>query len=262
MKSNFTTFFWGLVLILAGGVTLANEMGYLQNLTTQTWGFAFAAASALFFVAYFVNGINAWSWLFPACIFAGLSATVFISEISTAQRWIPTLVVGSVALPFLAAFALDRSRKWALIPAFILGVIAFIPPLDTLLGGEWMGVLIIGMIALPFIAAYLFSEKAWWGIIPGGILLSITLMIGLNELLPNGMAVAIMFLGWMLTFGIVWVRQNRPWAKIPTIAMGALACIMLLISLGLTNYWSIGLILAGIALIAMSLRRRAGPVIK
>lgn len=260
MKPNFSLVVWGLALILTGGFALANEMDYWRGFTAQTWGLVFATASALFFVAYFINGIRAWGWLFPACMFAGLSAAVFVSEISTVQRWIPTLVVGSVAAPFVAAFALDRSRKWALIPAFILTFVAFIPPLDNLLKGEWMGALIIGMVGLPFIAASLISDKAWWGLIPGGILLSIALLLGLEKLLPDGMAVSIMFLGWMLTFGLIWMRQSRSWAKSPTIAMGTLSGTMLLISLDLQTYWSLGLIIVGIVLVAISLRRHKAAV--
>ncbi len=254
MKPNFSSLFWGLTLIIAGGLALANEMGYLNGLTTFTWGFVFAAASALFFVAYFINGIRAWGWLFPACIFAGLSATVAISTFPAVQNWIPTLVLGSVAVPFFAAYALDRSRKWALIPAFILGAISIIPPLDALRLGDLMGAFIVGMIGLPFIAAYFMSRKAWWGILPGGIMVSIALLIGLDNALRGDLAVAIMFLGWMFTFGIVWKRQSRDWAKYPAIVMGILACIMLMISLGLETYWAFGLIVAGIVLIAMSLR--------
>jgi hypothetical protein len=254
VKPNFSSLFGGLALILAGGFALANEMGYLRSLTAQTWALVFAAASALFFVTYFVNGIRAWGWLFPACVFAGLSATIMLFRVPAAQDWLPTLVVGSIAVPFIAAYALDRSRTWALIPAFILGFIAFIPPLDHLLKGNGMGVFIVGMLGLPFIAASVISPKAWWGIIPGGILVSLALMILLGNTLPNGMSVAIMFLGWMLTFGLVWIRQSKPWAKISAIVMGALACLMFLISIGLKTYWALGLIATGIALIALSLR--------
>ncbi len=256
MKPNFSSLFWGIALIIAGGFALASEMGYLNGLSSFTWGFIFAAASALFFVAYFVNGIRAWGWLFPACIFAGLSAAIAVSIFPAAQNWIPTLVVGSVAVPFLAAYAIDRSRKWALIPAFILGSVSIIPPLDALHLGDLMGAFIVGMIGLPFIAAYFISPKTWWGILPGGIMVSIALMIGLDNTLHGDLAVAIMFLGWMLTFGIVWKRQSREWAKYPAVVMGILACIMLLISVGLKTYWALGLIAAGIALIAMSLRSR------
>ena len=126
-----------------------------------------------------------------------------LSGVPAAQDWIPTLVVGSVAVPFLAAYALDRSRTWALIPAFILGFIAFIPPLDNLLKGNGMGAFIVGMLGLPFIVASFISPKAWWGLIPSGILVSLSLMILLENTLPNGMSVAILILGWTLTFSLV-----------------------------------------------------------
>ena len=38
--------------------------------------------------------------------------------------------------------------------------------------------------------------------------------------------------------------------------MGALACLMFLISIGLKTYWALGLIAAGVVLIALSQRPR------
>jgi hypothetical protein len=261
MKPNFSSLLSGLALIAIGGLAFANQLGYLERLTPLTWALIFVISSALFFISYLLNGIHAWGWLFPACISAGLAATIATAEYSAADSWIPTLMIGSVAIPFFAAFALDRSRTWALIPAFILGFIAFIPPLDHLLTGDLMGALIVTVIGLFFVAAYLMVPKNWWAIIPGGILCSIALLIAFEKVLPNATPVTLMFLGWMLTFGLVWKRENKAWARIPVAVMGILAGITLLVSIGLEAYWALGLIVAGLILVILSLFRRAETLV-
>jgi len=262
MKANVSSFFWGLVLIITGGFVLANQMGYLADFSTTTWMLIFAASSALFFVAYFLNGLQAWGWLFPACIFAGLTGTMLAVNSIALNNWIPTMVVGSIAIPFIVAFLFDRSRWWALIPAFILGFVAFIPPLEGYFGDKVMGAFIVAMIGLPFIVIYFITPKAWWGIIPGGVMLSIALMISLENIINSDVTVALMFLGWMLTFGLVWKRQAMDWAKYPAIGLGTLACIMFLVAAGLETFWSLGLIVAGVVMIFFSLRSRQAPLVK
>lgn len=261
MKSNKPSLILGLVFITIGGLALASQIGYFDQFSVTTWMVIFAVTSALFFAAYFISGIRAWGWLFPACIFAGLAGALALDN-TPAEEWMPTLVIGSIAIPFVVVFVLDRTRKWTLIPAFILGFISFIFPLSDLLGGDAVGTLVLAAIGLPFIVAYLLSADAWWGVIPGGIMLSVALMVALDNALPDGMAVAVMFLGWMLTFGFVWLRQSRPWARVATIVMSVLAFIMFLVAMGLGNYWAIGLVVAGLVLIVLSLLPRRTPAFK
>jgi len=263
MKTKFSSIFWGLALILVGGFLLGLQLGYFQDLAEQTWMLIFAAASVLFFATYFVNGIQAWGWLFPACIFAALSGTLYIVDTSTPDEWIATLIVGSVAIPFIVAYFLDRSRWALLIPAFILSFVAFIPPLSQILRGEVMGSFIVGMIGLPFLVTYLASPKNWWAIIPGGTMLSIAVMIALTSVRlgfdAGSFAVGVMFLGWALTFALLWLRRTQgafEWAKYPAIALGIVACIMFLITSGLEIFWSLGLIIAGLVIIYFNLRPR------
>jgi hypothetical protein len=256
MKPNFSSLLLGLGLIAVGGFAFANQANHFENLTPQTWISIFAISGALFFAAYFLNGIRAWGWLFPACISLALSGSIALSEYSTADAWIPTLMMGSVSIPFFVAYLLGPSRTWALIPASIIAFISVIPLLDKVLKGEMMGAFIVAAIGLFFAVAYLMSPKNWWAIIPGGILFGISLLIAFESSLPNGGSVVLLFFVWMLTFGIIWKREEHSWARIPVIVTGVLASIMLLVTLGLEDYWALGLIVAGVALIATNLFRR------
>lgn len=262
MKPKLSSLFAGLVLIIVGILVLANDMSFLEGLSATTWMLIFAGSSALFLVAYIARGVHAWGWLFPVSIFAGLSGTMAISNSPGASQWIPTLIVGSVAVPFIAAFLLDRSRAWALFPTFVLVFVAFIPLMDSLFGENAIGAFVLAMIGMPFIIVHLISPKAWWGIIPGGLLLSISVMVALTNFNNDDISVAVMFIGWMLTFGYVWLRLAKAWAKYPATVFGILACLMALISLRLEAYWSIGLIVAGLVLIILNLRPSRTTVVK
>jgi hypothetical protein len=259
MKPVFSTLMAGIALIAFGILALADQMGYLGNISLQTGMFVFLAASAFFFIIYFADGIRAWGWLFPACIFTALSGVLFIVNTQKNEMWIPTLILSSVAIPFLAAFLLDRSRKWALIPFFIPAVIGLIPALSSIFSGDAMGTFILSMIGLPFLAAYFITAKAWWGIIPAGILLSIGAMIAANIFVDEALGVALMFSGWALTSKILWKQHNLQWARIPTMGLSILAGVLVLISIGFQSVLPIVLMVAGLALILFVLRQRTAP---
>ncbi len=82
----------------------------------------------------------------------------------------------------MVGYLLNRSRWGLLIPAFILGSVAIIPPLSLSLVDEWMGAFVVGMIGLPFLVVYLVSPRAFWAIFPAGVMLSIAVMIALTGL--------------------------------------------------------------------------------
>ena len=257
MKPNFANILLGFALIFGGVIALANSLGYLPAFSITSWMLIFAALSVFFFIVFLVSGLRGWGWLFPVTVFAALAGSMRIVGSNTPTEWIPALVVGSVAVPFIIAFLIDRNRAWALLPAFILGFVAFIPLFGRFLPGSMMAALIVAAVGLPFVTVYLVGPRVWWGIIPGGIMLSIALMLALNGSLSSTLSISIMFLGWALTFGLVWLRSDlreASWAKYPAYVMGILAAIMFFISNGLETYWSVGLIIAGLFLVIYSLR--------
>jgi hypothetical protein len=88
-----------------------------------------------------------------------------------------------IALPFLAVFYRDRSQWWALIPAYVMLVVA------VMIGLIGLGVLddllvpayILLAIALPFFAVYVRDRRQWWLLIPGGVLA----LVGLSFLVAG-----------------------------------------------------------------------------
>lgn len=261
MKNKISSLLFGLFLILAGGYALAIQLGYIQNLAEQTWMVVFAAASILFWIIYFVSGIRNWGWLFPACIFAALAGTLYIVDSAIRDEWIATIILCSVAIPFVIGYLLDRSRWGLLIPAYVLGFVAFIPSLSTAIAGQWVGSFIVVMIGLPFLVVYLVAPKAWWAIFPAGSLLSVGVMIALTSLSlgfdAGTFAVGVMFLGLALTFWLVWLRRAKiptSWAKYLALVMICLAFVLFMITAGFEFFWPLALIIAGLVMLLFSLR--------
>jgi hypothetical protein len=303
MKPNIARFVFSLVLILAGGVLLATNLGYIQASTPLLWGAFFGGLSVLFFLTYFLNGLRSWWWLFPAMILGSVGITIGLGSIGQAGAGVGTLILASIALPFFAAFAADtRNNWWALIPGTLMGVISVIPLIENRVVGEVIGsmvlfslavpflvifltnterrwalipalvlgcvgliplmtvfanerilpVMIMGLFAAAFLAVFVAVRSAWWALIPAGIFASIG--AGVFASVPNGaeavgsMVAGIMFLGWAATFFILWLlRGSRPtaWAVYPALGCAAVAVITITFAPGMRFVWPIALILLG-----------------
>ena len=228
MKPRTINFIWGLILILAGGLFLAQNLGWIGEVPDQLWKFIFAGLSLAFFATYFVNGVQEWGWLFPACIFGALSIIVTAGEAGSDSPLLGSLILWSVAVPFLVAYILDRTRWWALIPAWVLLVIGLIAFMSERVPGEVIAALVLMSIALPFFVVYLTNRTRWWALIPAGVLAVVAFIPMLastasEEFLP----VFIMLLISLPFFVVYFTSPKNWWALIPagfmvTIAVGLL----------------------------------------
>lgn len=216
MKSKVTSWFWGLVLIAAGAIFLAQNLGYIKDFSEPFWMITLGTLSVLFFATYFINGVKEWGWLFPACILAGTTATIALGYFGFDNPLVAAPVVGSIAIPFLVVYALDRKNWWALIPAYVMGFVIMILAVSTIVPGEWMAALICFAIALPFVVVYLWNRSNWWALIPAAVLVFSGLIPVLTTLTSgNFVAAGIMFL-IALPFLVVYVISTKNWwALIP-----------------------------------------------
>ena len=312
MRKNLTNIIVSLALILAGVVFLAQNLGYIQVTSTTIWTSFFGGMSLLFFVSYFVSGLRNWGLLFPAMILGAIGLTIGLTSSGVNNPALGTPILAAIALPFFAAFALNRKQNWwALIPGTILGVISLIPLIQSRAAGEVIGsmvlfsiampflitflvdtskrwalipalvlgfvgliplvtlianprvipVLIMFVFAVPFLLVYLAERSAWWALIPAGVFAGIGagVLVGTFFTEPSaGIATAgVMFLGWGAAFLVLWLlRGTHPtsWAVYPAIVCASIALLSLAFAPALRFVWPVILIGAGAYVVIKGLR--------
>jgi len=313
MKVNKSGLFWGLLLIIGGGVALAQQFGYLNQLLDSAWMWVFAVISLVALVSYITSGWNQWGWLFPAGIFGGLAVTValatnnvnnaavgspiffgllipfvvayltdrtrnwwalipggimlFLAVVTllvdnVGGEWIGSLFLFLIALSFLIVYFSNRTRNWALLVAYILGVLALAPAMSSG-GGDtaaYFGSVFLFAIALPFFVVYFRSMDNWWAIIPAGVMtvLAIIATLGIAGWIRNeeqgGYVNALMMGGLAVTFAVVWLRHAKAWAKIVTIVLAALAVASIFFASYTEIFWPVAIIFAGGYLLYTAMR--------
>lgn len=316
MKVNKSSLFWGLLLIIGGGVALAQQFGYLNQLPNSAWMWVFALISLVGLVSYLTSGLKEWGWLFPAGIFGGLAVTVALATNHVSSAAVGSPIFFGLLLPFLVAYLTDRTRNWwALIPGGIMLFLAMVTLLADNVGGEWIGSLFLFLIALsffvvylnnhartwallvayimfvlsiapamssgggemaayfgavflfaialPFFVVYFRSPENWWAIIPAGVMTTLTIIttLAIAGLIRNaeqgGYANAILLGGIAVTFAIVWLRNEKAWAKVVTIILAALAVASVFLAAYTEIFWPMAIILAGGYLLYTAMRPKA-----
>jgi hypothetical protein len=225
----------------------------------------FVAIALPFIVAFLIDIHKNWWALIPAFVCV-VMAVVMGLAFRIPDEWIGALFLYAVALPFLLVYLVNRERRWALIPAFTLGVLGTLPLIS--MANEWIGAIVVLLISIPFFYIYFIDNKRWWAIIPAGILASIGVQAlltvpVLGKFSQSNFPTAIMFLGWTATFGWLWRQREKyhtEWARIPALISGIVAIVLLVVG-SLTEFGLIAvLVIVGIALIYFGLRPRKDQV--
>jgi len=159
-------------------------------------------AIALPFVVVFLRDRRQWWSLIPAYVMLVVAGIIFFSNLRALPDYlIGTFVLVSIGLPFLAVYLADRSRWWALVPAYSMFSISVIIPLsETNVNEMLIPAYVMFAIALPFLFVYARNRANWWALIPGGIMGLIGLLLLFSEqLLEYLLPVAIILAGvWIL----------------------------------------------------------------
>lgn len=235
MKAKISNVFWGIVLVLAGGLLLANTLGFVDlNVSEpQTWMLIFGAASLLFLVTYFLNGFQKWGWLFPTLIFGALALTIGLSEMNVGGSLMGAPILAAVAIPFFVAFALKpRERWWALIPAWVMTIITLTTAFADSVNGNWIGALFMLGAALPFLVVYLLNRSRWWALIPAYALTAIATYPVMSMFLGgNAMGAYVLFSIALPFLGVYLINRKNRWALIPAGILGVIGLIPLFSSI-------------------------------
>ena len=231
-----------------------------------------AVASPLFFgllipfiAAYLTDRTRNWWALIPGGVMLFLALTTLLVD-STGGEWVGALFLFMIALSFLVVYLNNRTRTWALIVAYILAVLGIAPLMST--GGRdaaYYGPIFLFAVALPFFYVYFRSAENWWAIIPAGSVTVIAIIAaaaiaglindgGRGTFVSAGIANAILMGGLAATFAVVWLRHEKPWAKVVTIILALVAVASVFFSSYSQLLWPVAIILAGIYLFFTALR--------
>lgn len=228
-----------------------------------------AVASPLFFGllipfvgAYLTDRSRNWWAVIPGGVMLFLGLTILLVD-SVGGEWIGALFLFFIALSFLAVYLNDRKRTWALLIAYVVGVLSIAPMLAS--GGEtaaYYGPIFLFAIALPFFILYFRSPDHWWAIIPAGAVTTVAIVAALaiagliRDETQGGFANAILMGGMAATFAVVWLRHAKQWAKIAAIALLVLAVGSIFFATYSQILWPLVIVVVGMYLFFTALRPR------
>jgi hypothetical protein len=236
MNMNRSNLFWGLLLIGGGILAIADQLGYIEELSPTLWIFVFAMVSLLGFVSYAMSGWTQWGWLFPAGVFGGLAAVIALATNNVDSAAVASPLFAGLLIPFAAAYFTDRTRNWwALIPG---GVMIFLF-LTTLLvdsaGGEWVGAMFLLLIGATFLFVYLNNRTRTWALLVAyifGVLSIAPMLAAFGDVAAYFGTVFLLAIA--LPFYIVYFRSaDNWWAIIPA---GVMTVLAVLATLGIAGF--------------------------
>jgi hypothetical protein len=238
MNVNKSSLFWGVLLIGAGLLVLAEQMGYTSMFSPQVWMIVFAGISLLGIVSYGLSGWKQWGWLFPAGVFGGLAVIIALVEANVSSAAVGSPLFFGLLIPFAAAYLMDRARNWwALIPGGVMLFLALTTLLVDSAGGEWVGALFLLLIGLTFLFVYLNNRARIWALIVAyvfGVLSIAPMLAAFDEMAAYFGAVFLFAVA--LPFFILYFRStDNWWAIIPAGALSVVGVIAAVAIAGLIN---------------------------
>jgi hypothetical protein len=229
MNVNKSSLFWGILLIGGGAVALAQQMGYLDQLSDSAWMWVFALVSLAAFLSYALSGWKEWGWLFPAGVFGGLAVTIGLATNNVDSAAVGSPLFFGLLIPFAAAYLTDRAKNWwALIPGGVMLFLAMTTLLVDNVGGEWVGTLFLFLIGLSFFIVYWTNRTRTWALLVAYIMLVLSLAPAMASFGGDTAAYfgSVFLFAVALPFFVLYFRSGEYWwAIIPAGVTTVLAVI-------------------------------------
>ena len=216
-----------------------------------------------FAAAYLTDRTRNWWALIPGGVMLFLALTTLLVD-NTGGEWVGVMFLLMFSLAFLVVYLINHTRTWALLVAYIFGVLSLAPMLAAI--GDtagYFGSILMFAIALPFFIVYFRTPDNWWAIIPAGVLSVVGVVVGLaiagviNDTTSGGIVNAFLMAGLAATFSVIWLRHHRDWAKIVTIVLGILAVASVFFFGYYEIFWPVAFICGGIYLLYLAFRPKA-----
>src|SRR5262245_46212209 len=113
---------FGLMMILGGGLALAQAMGYLENVSKYFWGTIFVVAGLVFLMVLFSGH---WWSAFPGFTLLALGALILLPE--SLDEVGGGIFLGGIALSFWYVYLTNRAERWwAIIPGGVLTALSLL----------------------------------------------------------------------------------------------------------------------------------------
>jgi hypothetical protein len=213
-----------------------------------------------FVAAYLTDRTRNWWALIPGGVMLFLAITMLVVD-SAGGEWVGVMFLLMFALAFLIVYLTNRVRTWALLVAYIFGVISLAPMLAAI--GDvagYFGAVIMFAIALPFFVVYFRTPENWWAIIPAGALSTIGVIVALaiagviDDAASAGFVNAFLMAGLAATFAVLWLQHHRDWARIITLILAILAVASVFFFGYYEMFWPVAFICGGIYLLYLAFR--------
>jgi hypothetical protein len=227
-----------------------------------------AVASPIFFgliipfaAAYLTDRRRNWWALIPGGIMLFFALMMLMID-NVRGEWVGAMILLMFGLAFLIVYLTNRTLTWALLVAYIFGVLSMGPMLAAGSDmGAYFGAVVMFAIALPFFIVYFRSpDSNWWAIIPAGVLsvFGVVVLLATAGLITNatrgGVVNAFLMAGIAATFSVLWLRHHKDWARIVTIVLGILAVASVFFFGYYEIFWPAAFICGGIYLLYLALR--------
>jgi hypothetical protein len=162
----------GLLLILGGGLLLAQEIGLLANTSDVFWGSVFLLGGAAFLYVY---AMGQWWGAIPGMTLVGVAGAILLPE-----PWGGAAVLAGIGLAFWLVYLGDRQQRWwAIIPGGVMVTLSLVAGVADLVRGiETGGIFFLGLAATFALVALLANMRwAWW---PAAALSVIGMLLSLS----------------------------------------------------------------------------------
>jgi len=195
-------------LVLGGLLIVFGVMALLETVTdlgAWVWVAVLTIGGLLVYGVYATDRAEKWLLIISYAMLAVAGLVTLLTLGVLDDPYVATYVLLAIALPFLAAFLLDRTRWGLLIPFYVLLAVGAMVTLLEL--GVLDDLLVVSYIlfavAIPFFVVYARDTSKWWALIPGGI----TAIVGASFLIAEAAA---QYVGaFVLIVAGIWVLVRQ-----------------------------------------------------
>jgi len=183
MKIRNQSLAWAIFLLFAGAFLLAKNLGAFGPWGQAAWGGIFAAAG-LGFLAWFLMDFGRWWRAIAGFTLLSIGALILLDWRGlNLGPWDGSLVLFGIALGFWTVLLVNSDNWWALIPAGVLTVLAFLIGLRSQLSeAGWLAAFFLGLgLVFGLLYAFRFGQHdSPWAAIPAAalLLLGVVTLIG------------------------------------------------------------------------------------